>query len=166
MICGGIAPVVWFASHFIDAILLAPIFMLLIAKIHKTGAVFMVSLLTGIVFFVASYMITITCIVFGLLAELILKFGDYKKKSTQIGAFILFSYGFIGDFLPVWLTTNSYMQSMRDSGFSDEYLEKLTLMTSTPAIVIVLLSVLVGSLVGGFLGTNLMKKHFIKAGIV
>lgn len=166
MILGGISPIVWFSSHFIDAIILGPIFMLLVTKIHKTGAIFMASLLTGLVFFVSSYMVTITCVVFGLLAELSLKLGDYKKKSSLIVAFILFSYGFIGDFLPVWITTDSYMQNMKNSGFDSNYLDKLTLMTSTPVIIAVVLSILIGSIIGGLLGTKLMKKHFVKAGIV
>ena len=32
---GGISPYVWFALHFIDAILIGPVFMLLVAKIRQ-----------------------------------------------------------------------------------------------------------------------------------
>ena len=37
MLVGGISPYVWFATHFIDAILIGPVFMLLVAKIRKNG---------------------------------------------------------------------------------------------------------------------------------
>ena len=33
MLVGGVSPYVWFATHFIDAILIGPVFMLLVAKI-------------------------------------------------------------------------------------------------------------------------------------
>ena len=35
MLVGGVSPYVWFATHFIDAILIGPVFMLMVAKVRK-----------------------------------------------------------------------------------------------------------------------------------
>ena len=37
MLVGGVSPYVWFATHFIDAILIGPVFMLMVAKDRKNG---------------------------------------------------------------------------------------------------------------------------------
>ena len=37
MLVGGVSPYVWFATHFIDAILIGPVFMLMVAKVRKNG---------------------------------------------------------------------------------------------------------------------------------
>ena len=40
MLVGGVSPYVWFATHFIDAILIGPVFMLMVAKVRKTAPLF------------------------------------------------------------------------------------------------------------------------------
>ena len=37
MLVGGVSPYVWFATHFMDAILIGPVFMLMVAKVRKNG---------------------------------------------------------------------------------------------------------------------------------
>lgn len=56
MLVGGISPYVWFATHFIDAILIGPVFMLLVAKIRKNGPFLITSLVTGLVLISATWM--------------------------------------------------------------------------------------------------------------
>ena len=38
MLVGGVSPYVWFATHFIDAILIGPVFMLMVAKERPLSA--------------------------------------------------------------------------------------------------------------------------------
>ena len=49
MLVGGVSPYVWFAPHFIDAILIGPVFMLMVAKVRKNGPFLLTSLITGVV---------------------------------------------------------------------------------------------------------------------
>ena len=56
MLVGGVSPYVWFATHFIDAILIGPVFMLLVAKIRKNGPFLITSLVTGLVLISATWM--------------------------------------------------------------------------------------------------------------
>ena len=49
MLVGGVSPYVWFATHFIDAILIGPVFMLMVAKVQKNGPFLLTSLITGVV---------------------------------------------------------------------------------------------------------------------
>ena len=36
MLVGGVSPYVWFATHFMDAILIGPVFMLMVARCERT----------------------------------------------------------------------------------------------------------------------------------
>ena len=44
MLVGGVSPYVWFATHLIDAILIGPVFMLMVAKVRKNGPFLLTSL--------------------------------------------------------------------------------------------------------------------------
>ena len=46
MLVGGVSPYVWFATHFIDAVLIGPVFMLMVAKVRKNGPFLLTSLVT------------------------------------------------------------------------------------------------------------------------
>ena len=56
MLVGGVSPYVWFATHFIDAILIGPVFMLMVAKVQKNGPFLLTSLITGVVLVAATWM--------------------------------------------------------------------------------------------------------------
>ena len=165
MIAGGFAPVFWLSTHLWVNIILGPVYVLLVAKTQKKGAVLIVSVLLGLVFTVSSWMVPVTSVIGGILAELILAKSQYKEKKSIVLSYIVFAFGFIGDFLPIWVTKTSYLQSMLDGGMDVSYVQQLERLISGPVIALVLLSILIGALVGALLGNKLMKKHFIKAGI-
>ena len=74
MLVGGVSPYVWFATHFIDAILIGPVFMLMVAKVRKNGPFLLTSLITGVVLVAATWMFPITGLVGGILCELCLPY--------------------------------------------------------------------------------------------
>ena len=63
MLVGGVSPYVWFATHLIDAILIGPVFMLMVAKVRKNGPFLLTSLVTGVVLVAATWMFPITGLV-------------------------------------------------------------------------------------------------------
>lgn len=88
-----------------------------------------------------------------------------KFSETFTLSYIVFAFGFIGDFLPIWVTKTSYLQSMLDGGMDASYVQQLERLISGPVIALVICSILLGAVIGSLLGNKLMKKHFIKAGI-
>ena len=119
MLVGGVSPYVWFATHFMDAILIGPVFMLMVAKVRKNGPFLLTSLVTGVVLVAATWMFPITGLVGGLLCELCLRAGQFRQKSWLVLGFFCFNLGFIGDFLPLWFTKESYLEyaaQMMDAG--------------------------------------------------
>ena len=147
MLVGGVSPYVWFATHLIDAILIGPVFMLMVAKVRKNGPFLLTSPVTGVVLVAATWMFPITGLVGGLLCELCLRAGQFRQKSWLVLGFFCFNLGFIGDFLPLWFTKESYLEyaaQMMDAG----YMATMEGLLTWPVFGIIVMSILVGSILG------------------
>ncbi|WP_024347099.1 MptD family putative ECF transporter S component [Lacrimispora indolis] len=164
MILGGILPVAWFASHMFDAIFIGPVYMLIVAKTRRTGPVFVISLVTGVIFISAAISIIVSEIIAGILAELALRKGQFENKFWIMISYVIFSFGFIGDFYLLWFHKESFLK-YSENFMNAEYLDALSRLVSAPTMIFIIVSILIGSLAGGFLGFKLMRKHFVKAGV-
>ena len=93
-----------------------------------------------------------------------LRAGQFRQKGWLVLGFFCFNLGFIGDFLPLWFTKESYLEyaaQMMDAG----YMATMEGLLTWPVFGIIVLSILVGSILGALLGMKLMRKHFVKAGL-
>lgn len=165
MIVGGFSPYVWFSAHFIDAILLGPVFMLMVAKTRKNGPFVVTSLVTGLVMMAATWMLPVTGLIGGLLSELCLRRGKFQNKGWLLAGFFCFNLGFIGDYLPLWFTKDAYLSSAAVQSMDPGYLSTMESLLTWPVFAIIVISIIIGSVLGGLFGMKLMKKHFIKAGL-
>ena len=78
--------------------------------------------------------------------------------------FFCFNLGSIGDLLPLWFTKESYLEyaaQMMDAG----YMATMEGLLTWPVFGVIVLSILVGSVLGSLLGMKLMRKHLVKAGL-
>ncbi len=166
MIVGGISQYVWFSSHFIDAFLLGPVFMLMVAKTRKNGPFVITCLVTGLVMMAATWMLPVTGLIGGALCELCLKKGEFRKPAWLGLGYLFFNLSFLGDYLPLFVTKESYLAQPSMAEFSAEYVALLDKLTTWPTFVVILCSIVVGTVIGALLGKKLMKKHFVKAGLV
>lgn len=164
MILGGILPIAWFGSHMLDAVFIGPVYLLIVAKTKRTGPIFVIGLVTGIVFISAAISIIVSEIIAGVLAELALRKGKFENKSWIMLSYIIFSFGFIGDFYLLWFHKESFLE-YSEKFMNADYLDALSRLVSTPMIIFILISIFIGAVIGGLLGFRLMKKHFIKAGV-
>ncbi len=162
MLVGGISPYVWFATHFIDAILIGPVFMLLVAKIRKNGPFLITSLVTGLVLISATWMFPITGLVGGILCELCLKAGQFRKKGCLVLGFFCFNLGFIGTSCPCG--SQRELPGVRRTDDGPRLYGYHGGLLTWPVFGVIVLSILVGSILGALLGMKLMRKHFVKAG--
>lgn len=164
MILGGIMPMAWFASHMLDAILIGPVYMLIVAKTRRSGPILIISLVTALVFIASSPWILLTGAIAGVLAELALRKGRFQNKMWLVISYVCFSFGFIGDFFQLWINKESFLEY--SAAFMDpEYLNMLGAVVSAPTMIGIIISIIIGAIIGGLFGLKLMKKHFVKAGL-
>ena len=80
-------------------------------------------------------------------------------------AFILFSYGMVGSPLALFVYRESFLAQISET-MSRKYVVAISSYITTPMLILLLVSPIVGGLLGALIAKGIFKKHFEKAGIV
>lgn len=151
---------------FVCPILCGIPFMLYLTKVKKFGMVSLSGIILGLLNLLigSGVLVLIFGVVFGIVADLILKAGRYSSwKCTLLGngVFSLWIMGFVSR---MFLTRTEFFESLI-SGYGQEYVD--TLMSYTPNWMYPVLFAVtfIGGILGALLGKAVLKKHFEKAGI-
>ncbi len=145
------------------------VMMLLLAKVPKCGVLSIAGVIQGLLSFLVGAFWTVGTglIVGALLADfLIIGFKELSTKKMII-AYSVFSGIFtFGAIAPMNILRDAYMEVTLRNGLSQEYVDGLIKMTQWPMLTVIIIAGFVGGLLGGFLGLKILKKHFVKAGLV
>mgnify|MGYP001049903526 FL=1 len=152
---------------FICPILCGILFMFYFTKVKKFGMVSLTGIILGLLnMLIGSGVLVLAFgVVFGIVADIILKAGKYSSwKCTLLGngVFSLWIMRFVSR---MFLTRTDFFESLISS-YGQEYVD--TLMSYTPNWMFPVLFVVtfIGGILGALLGKAVLKKHFEKAGIV
>lgn len=169
MLMGGIHPVLWILMPAFIALFSGIPFMLMCAKVQKPGAVLLMGLITGLIYFVTGQFTVVILVSFviacvlGELTRILSKYSNFKGNAL---AFIFFSLGMIGSPLPIWLMRDSFIAQITEQGMPDNYIEALKAVSSLAMLAAMLVATFVCAIIGGLITKGMFKKHFEKAGIV
>lgn len=143
------------------------VYMLLLQKVGKFGAISLLGLVMAGFFFLSGHFFVsaLPGVIFGVLADLMAKQGSYQSKVWNVLSFVVFSFVNTGPILLMWLARQSYIDSLLARGKSMDYINRILLPIDGATIAWFILTVVVGGLVGALLGQYLVKKHFVKAGL-
>ena len=144
------------------------VYMLLAAKLQKFGGISVMGIVMGLFFMTSGHFIVSFAanIVMGIVADFVAKAGQYKSKKGLMLSYVLFSYGLFGPVLPMWFMKDSYVANLEARGKDAAYIADLFANINMGTFVIAVVATLVCALVGGWFGQKMVKKHFVKAGIV
>ena len=180
----GISTAIYFVVNFIVSLLgFIPIFipltavlvpliggipmMLYFTKIKKFGMLTITGLLIGVLMLLTGmgYWCIITCVVFALITEFILKGSGYKSAKMEILAHGVFSIWTIGAFIPIIFFRDSYYANLVELGRTD-YADALMSFMPDWILPILIVGAFVAGIVGGIIGRKIFKKHFERAEIM
>ena len=141
-------------------------FMLFLTRVKKFGLITLMAILSGLLMGLTGmgYWGVPVGVVSGLLADLILKSGDYKSAKKSILGYAVFSLWMIGTYIPMYFMVEDSRASFAAS-FGDEYADRVMSVMPMWSIVLVIACFFVCAIFGGLIGKALLKKHFAKAGI-
>lgn len=141
--------------------------MLFIAKIKKPGMFSIMGILMGIILFLfgRTWIPLVTCIIFGIITDLILWSGKYKSMKKSIIAAGVFNIWSIGMVLPVWVLGDSYNAGLEEN-MPEGFVSTILAMREPQYVILIIVGAFLMGVVGAFIGKAVMKKHFAKAGIV
>lgn len=152
----------------VSALISGTVFMLMVAKVPKFGAITLMASVMGIFFFVSGRfpIALIPSIVIGFLADLVGKAFKYKSKKGLLLSYITFAFSNIGPIIPFFLLPEMYIEDLVDRGRDMEYITGAFGNIRSNTGVIIILLILIAAIIGGLFGQKMLKKHFVKAGIV
>ena len=136
------------------------IYMLLLAKVPRFGAITTLGLFMAL-FFLASkhgagaFLPAIAC---GLAADAIAHLGNYKDKIKNLLSFLVFAFSTSGPILLMWISPQSYAATLLDRGKSQEYIDRIMVAPELDKIFVFVASILLCALIGALIGQALNKK--------
>ena len=142
MLLGGIHPVLWMLMPGFIAVFAGIPFMLMVAKVQKLGAVFLMGLITALIYF-ATGQFTLVILI--------------SMASTCI----------LAEVVRVVTKYNSFKgNSIAEQGMPADYVAAVEALSSNAMLIVLFVAPIIGGIIGAFIARGLFKKHFVKAGIV
>ncbi len=165
----GFIPLFWILLAGTAAILTSIPFLLMAVKVPKPGAVLIIGFITAFLYFITgqfTVLILITMLIACVLSETYRYITKYALKFRNlVVAFILFSYGMVGSPLALFVYRESFLAQISET-MSRKYVVAISSYITTPMLILLLVSPIVGGLLGALIAKGIFKKHFEKAGIV
>ena len=165
----GLIPLLWILLPGTVAILTGIPFLLMAVKVPKPGAVLIMGLITAFLYFVTgqfTVLILITMLIACVVSEAYRYITKYNLKFSNLAVtFILFGYGMTGSPLALFVYRESFLAQIGET-MSQEYVTEISTYITTPMLILLLVSPIVGGFFGALIAGGIFKKHFKKAGIV
>ena len=162
----GVIPILFLIYPTILGIVSGTVVMLFMAKVQKPWALLIFGMLTPIFMMVEghTYILVLHAFVVILIAELIRRAGNYNSFKYNMLSFAIFNTWICGSLMQMLWAREKYIEMTMMMG--NEYVEALERLVTYPHMALVYLGAIIGGLIGANIGRILLKKHFIKAGII
>ena len=162
----GVIPILFLVYPTVLGILSGTIIMLFMAKVQKPWALFILGMISPIIMLLGghTYVIVLHSLVVMFIAEMIRRAGGYKSLKFNMLAFMVFNTWICGSLMQMLWAREKYIELSMMMG--KEYVDAMISLITYPHMALVYAGALVGGLVGAYIGKNLLRKHFTKAGIV
>ena len=163
----GYIPIFMVLLPVICAVVVGIPFMLFLSKVHMFGMVTIMSAILGLfaILLGRPWPVLFIAVAAGAVTDLLLKVRDYKSiKMSVIGSGV-FSIWMMGMTLPMFFGYREpYFESIR-TGYGDTFADTLYAITPDWMFFVLIALCIVGGILGGLLGSAVLKKHFKKAGM-
>lgn len=141
-------------------------FMLFVIRVRKFGMITVMSILMAL-FLLCTGMGWYTlplALVTGLIADCTVKLGNYSSLKLSIAAYSVFSLWCFGSYIPLIFMADQFWAENAQCG--EEFItdsKNIFQLWMAPTLII---SCLVFGALGGIIGGRVLKKHFIRSGIL
>lgn len=161
-------PVLTFFMPISVAFFTGPVYMLLLAKVPRRGPTLILGVVMGLIMFVTGmyWLWSVAYVALGYLAGLIAGIGNYRSLKWNTASFVIFSLNPIAAYAMLWINQQSYVDYLVGKGNDPAYMEIMIAAAQTWVLPGMITGTVIAALLGAFLGGNLLKKQFERAGIV
>ena len=160
----GISMVLNMYSVAVVAVLSAPLYMLIMAKVHKKGAVLLTFAIVGILWgLFGGIFVLIWMLGFGVVGEVLSSKSKYQNYKMLTVSFGLYSVGYyLGAIAPLYYYTAFWYGFDRPKETVDAMIAAAHSTAGLAAIPVTLIAIVIGAVIA----KRMLKKHFEKAGVI
>jgi len=161
-------PVLTFLLPVVLALVTAPVYMLLSAKVPKHGPILILGILMAVIMFVMGmhWMWSIAYVLLAIVAEVIAGAGKFKNTKLNVLGYIIFSLNPIGSYMMLWFSRSSYLNYLVGKGTEKSYIDTMNATAQNWMLPAMIVGTLFFAVLGALIGKKLLNKQFEKAGIV
>ena len=164
----GIIPILYLAYPTLAGIITGIVVMLFMAKVQKPWGLFLLGLICSLIVIAMgnTYIIVIHAVISMVIAELLRKKGEYRSFKYNMLSFAIFNTWICGFLMQILLAKDKVIELAETRGMGHDYIMKLITLLNFRSMILVYIGVIVGGILGAYIGKVFLKKHFEKAGIV
>ena len=130
-------PVLTFFMPAGGGLLAGPIYLLLIAKVHKRWSLSIMGVIMGIIWFVTGmhWAFALGYMIMAIVADFVAGAGQYKSKKLNSLSYILFSLGGTGSYIVFFVDPNGWAQTMLGNGTEQSYIDTMQATANTGILI-------------------------------
>lgn len=161
----SMAPIAFLITPLVMGIIGGTVYMVYVSKIQKTGAIMILAVLVGLSTSNATIYPFFIALIWGVIAEIIFKLGKKQEGNAIRLSYCVFNLTSIGPFFTIILAKQAFLDNCVVY-YGQAYADTLDKYTPSWIIIVFIAFAVVGAVIGGKVGQRLLKKHFVKVGIV
>ena len=160
-------PVLTFYMPVGSALLCAPVYLLMMAKVRKRWAATILGAILCVVWFVTGmhWAMALGYLVMGIIADLVAGVGGYRSRKINSLSYILLSLGGTASYLVFFSDPDGWAKTMLGNGTEQTYIDTMRSTGSVWIMVVMLAGTILAAALSAFVGCKMLKKQFEKAGI-
>ena len=145
-------PVLTFFMPAGGGLLAGPIYLLLIAKVHKRWSLSIMGVIMGIIWFVTGmhWAFALGYMIMAIVADFVAGAGQYKSKKLNSLSYILFSLGGTGSYIVFFVDPNGWAQTMLGNGTEQSYIDTMQATANTGILIAMFAAVIITSAISAF----------------
>ncbi len=163
----AVNPVLTFYMPMGSALLCGPVFLLLVAKVHKRWNITILGVILGIIWFVTGmhWALSLGYIGMSIIADIVAGLGQYKSKKLNILAYMLMSLGGVFTYVVFFVDPQGWTGAMLKNGTEQSYIDAMSTAAPSWLPVVIILGTLLVAAFSAWVGSKMLKNQFEKAGI-
>ena len=160
-------PILTFYMPMGCALLCGPVYLLLVAKVHKRWSITILGVIVGFFFFVTGmhWSMALGNVGMGIIADITAGFGNYKNKKLNALSYMLFMLSNTFTYLIFFIDRDKWISAMLKKGTDASYIETMSSSAAPWMPVLIVGGTLLVAAFSAWVGSKMLKKQFEKAGI-
>lgn len=162
------SPVLTYALPVSAAFFCAPVYLLLVAKVPRRGAVAVLGAVVGLVLFVTGmfWLWAVAALALGVVAGEVAALRRFRSPGLNTVSYMVFALAPLASYVMVWVNQESYRAYLVGKGTDVAYMDSMFAAASQWLLVAITVGTLLAAWLGTLLGRRMLARHLTRAGIV